>query len=404
MTSKRKQQRWYQQQWLRLAGIIFLVIVLVLPAVLPNGGLTPPVVVPTLDPNDPLAGGEFPAVPEGGTPVTKAGLYVHPSGLYTLPKLVGWELTGKTPEERSFAADTYDAGRVGSMFSNGSTRSVYHAFVETDAANPITTTADMTKRFSERELATGWADYESWRETSRREDDTTLAINFDLVYEGQTYLARQLSKIARIGSVSWVMVLRIVVPNNNPALLERLEAMLYPNYTVWEQAMLAPPSWVTIKDSGYILRFPPTWQQVDGGIGRPYTITGSMDSQATTLTTNYTAGTILLGEDAAKTWLTNTLPRAEVLTLRPLERAGTAGFMLSFRLSDADGNPRSGAAILFNGRDGALYTAVLQRAGAGVDWLSADSMPPLAGQLLGTFVVLAGDPEINRAAPTPVTP
>ena len=116
------------------------------------------------------------------------------------------------------------------------------------------------------------------------------------------------------------------------------------------------------------------------------------------LSLNAYPGVQMLGDEAARTWVTQNIPRAEVLTVGAV---GEGRYRASFTVRDADGNPRSGVVVMQNGPDGAVYAANLQIDGLSGDLLTEGALPAEAVQMFGTFVVTLR-PQMNDAlTPTP---
>ncbi|MCC7207793.1 MAG: hypothetical protein IT323_10825, partial [Anaerolineae bacterium] len=231
-------------------------------------------------------------------------------------------------------------------------------------------------------LSGAWAQYTGgWRELDRRVDGDALIINFELSFSDQTYLGRQISSL----DGEWLKVLRIVTPNNNPDLLDRLSDRLRAEFTLWRSSLAAPLDWKTIADSGYLIRYPTDWTQVSGGVGRPYTVSGLVDGVRYRLTTRAESSAPLQVEEQVRTWLQNALPRAQAQTIQPFSSGDAAGWQASYQDVDADGNRRNGLVLLLNGPDEALLVAILQSEQGGADVL-ADELPETLKRIRDTFI------------------
>lgn len=328
-------------------------------------------ITPTLDP---LAR-PFPTVPPEGTAVTQTGVYFHGSGLFSLPQVQGWNRPIDDPEETLAATAGQSTSRAGVTFINSEAQSVIHAYAESDPRRSLATVDDLSAYYSPAMLNEAWAQYTGgWRELNRRVEDDALVINFELTFSDQTYLGRQISRL----DGEWLKVLRIVAPNNNPALLDKLTDALAPNFRLWRESLAAPLDWKTIADSGYLIRYPSDWTQIDGGAGRPYTVSGIVDGVRYRLTTRAESSAPLQVEDQARTWLQNAAPRAQVQTMQPLSQGEVTGYQIAFQDADADGNRRSSLALLLNGEEETLLVAILQSERGGVDLLAEGLPEPLA--------------------------
>jgi hypothetical protein len=369
--SSKKRRRDPRQAALAVGAILFAVIFALsgLQAFTPLDTLG--TIVPTLDP---LAR-PFPTVPPEGIALTQTGTYFHPSGLFSLPQLEGWNRPIDDPEETLVAASGQSTSRAGVTFINSVTQSVIHAYAEADASRSLVTVGDLSAYYSDSLLNEAWAQYTGgWRELSRGPEGDALVINFELTFEAQTYLARQISSL----DGEWLKVLRLVAPNNNPALLDNLSDRLAPGFRLWRRSLNAPLDWKTIADSGYLIRYPTDWSQIDGGVGRPYTVSGVAQGVRYRLTTRAESGVELRTEDDARAWLESAAPRAQVQTVQPLSQLDTTGYQISFQDVDADGNRRSSLAlVLLDGAGENLLVAILQSEQGGVDLLANDLPEPL---------------------------
>lgn len=399
MQSKKRKLRWHQTGLARGLGVGILILLLALPAALPNM-LTPSSIILTSTPIDDLAR-PLPVVPAGGTPILPTGTYFHRTGIFSLPKLQDWELPAQTPEELVSPVGNSTRMRAGTMFSNSNAASVIHAFVETDSQVKFASLDDLDLYYTPEILNGAWAHYSSWRETGRQRQNDQFVINFELKFEESTYLGRQISRLQQIGEQTWLMVMRLVVPSNNPELLERLQFILLPQYRMWTESLSTPLEWNTISTSGYLIRYPLDWRRADGSVGRPYTLQGKMGAQSVTLVTMGQPGTLLTGEESARVWVTQNIARSEIKTIQTVNRTNAfgEGYFISYTSSDADGNARSGAVMLLNGADGAVYSANLQIAGSTRDLLAESGISADIQEIFESFTVTAFAQE-NRAAPT----
>lgn len=316
--------------------------------------------------------------PVPGTPeVALAGTFVHPTGMMAVLRPQAW------------AASTSNTATVVSVsMVNSTAYSVLHAYLQQyDYALDAATLDALTDAAA---LADSWSEYDGWTETNRAQVDDRLVIDFELALLSNTYLARQISWAGPGDLNTWAVVLRLVVPGNNPALLERLEALVLPSVQVLPDAFAAPISWPTHLDSewGFTLRYPPGWELADGGSGRPTTLI----REGYTLSLNVQDGTTLADEDAARAWLEAERAGADVLAVEPVTRAFGEGYALAYTYPDADGALQSGLAVLVNGAD-RLYTASLLLGEGETNLLAegARESDPDLWTMLDTFAPLPAD-------------
>lgn len=259
----------------------------------------------------------------------------------------------------------------------------------------------MQAYYTPEQVGSAWTQYNGgWREIGRRVADDTLVIDTEMTHEGLVYLGRQFSRL----NERWLMVLRLVVPINNPVLLERLQQTYLPHFHLWQTSISAPLSWRTLADtlSGYLIRFPSAWRQEDGKEGAPYTLSGELDGRTYRLNVRAIPELSLPDEAAARAWIAETFPRATIQTVQPEQRGAFSGYTLSFLAPDPDGNQRSLTATLINGA-GALYVATLQTLAEGRDLLapSDGSISAELFRIRQTFTPIRLAPLSPPPTPTP---
>jgi len=381
---------------LRILGVGFLILIFVASALpFDNTGAPPPT------PQEPVGNAAHPAVPAGGTPVNITGTYVHPSGLFSVPTVAGWELPGESPEESIAATPDQPITRAGAVFVNVSAASVVHVFVEDNPAISLSDLDGLQAYYTPEQVGAAWTQYNGgWREIGRRVVDDTLIIDTEMTHEGLVYLGRQFSRLQE----RWLMVMRLVVPINNPSLLERLQATYQPYFYLWQTSINAPMHWRTLADtlSGYLIRFPNTWMQEDGRAGAPYTISGELDGRTYRLNVRALPSVSVADEEAARAWIAQNYPRSTIQSVQPETRGAFSGYTLSFLAPDPDGNQRSLTATLINGQS-ALYVAVLQTFAEGRDLLGPNdgSISPELFRIRQTFTPIRLAPIALQPTPTP---
>lgn len=397
--STRSKQNSSTMRAVRVAGVGFLILIFVISA-LPINDANTPLATPQ---NPAEVSSAHPFVPVGGTPVTVSGTYVHPTGIFSLPLVSGWELPGESPEESVAASPDQPITRAGATFINVNAASVVHTFVEDDPARNLISFEAMDAYYTADQVGAAWSQYNGgWREMNRRASDDSLIIDTEMTHEGLVYLGRQITRLQD----RWLIVLRIVVPNNNPLLLERLQAVYAPQYHLWQTSLNAPLFWRTLSDtvSGYLIRYPADWRQEDGRHGAPYTLSGRLAERDYRLLTRAIPNRQATDEAAARAWVAETYPRAAIQTVQSEVRGAFTGYTLSFLAPDPDGNQRSLTATLINGK-GALYVAVLQTFAEGRDLLAPNdnSISPELFRIRETFtpIRLAALTVLPTPTPTP---
>lgn len=353
----------------------------------------------------------FPAVPPGGTSVVADYTYFHSSGLMSLPHIVGWDPAAQGsdqgPEQRVEPVGTPGAPGssqstlVGVTFINSAALSVVHAFSEKDPSRKATTLQQLDQYYDKANLDQAWSNFKGgWTELNRRTEGDLFIINFELRLDQNTYLGRQISRFNQ----DWLMVLRLVTPNNNPALLDQLQNAILPKYRIWPQTLSAPLSWSAITDyaAGYLIKYPPDWRKVDGSIGRPFTVSGTLGSDTITLVTRSEPGKSVKSEDDARNWIKASLPNATVQTVKAETRGDTTGFSVSYTIPDADGNQQSAVVTLLNGAQGSLSIASLQSSARGQNLLDENNkaISPDLALVRGSFMTLLPDQLVPTAIPT----
>ncbi len=298
-------------------------------------GTPQPVVLPTPDPDPQLAG-----LPP----------YVHSSGLFQtfLPAGNDW-----TVSESSTGGDTALA-RV--VVQSGARMSLFHNFVvagvEYDSLESLSTEYLTPAYFAE-----AWRAYQSWVETSRSVSDDEVVIDFEVVADGNTYLGRAVH-VLRDG---WLYVTRIVVPANNPLLMERLSGWVAEAFRPFLQAKAMPLEWAAYvdQDLGYAIKYPPGWSLVAGGRSRPVTFGTASNSPEGKIRISVEAGPMPASLDEARTWVEQLETGVVILDAVSFERAESAGYEVAYTYRDPAGDQHSGLAVLVGNGAGQVVMAIL---------------------------------------------
>jgi hypothetical protein len=148
----------------------------------------------------PIPTATFPAPIADLETVSFETIYDHPSGLFSVAQPTGWEL----------GSPISDADRVAITMFDNDQLSVVEIAVER-SEQPITTMDALDAYFDEAYLDSSWVNYGDWSETDRRIEDDKLLIDFDLRFNRQPFLARQVSWYS---DDEWIINVRVVVPGN----------------------------------------------------------------------------------------------------------------------------------------------------------------------------------------------
>lgn len=379
----------------RIAAVVALVMIIgsmllstVAPGLGTNNNAVQPIPTVSMDTPEPTAL-TFPTPDPAGPNVVAAETYVHPSGTFMVMRPQGWLPAPTTTETIASVS-----------LVNNTLLSVVHAYIQAYTYPQDVTALDAEN--SADQLASSWSAYDAWRETNRIVGEDRLTIDFELDLTGNTYLARHITWGSTIDP-NLAVVLRIVVPNNNPALLDALTEAIIPSYQLIPEALSVPLNWQGYVDQtlGYEIRLAPGWQLVDGGPGS----TATFATEGETLTLNVEMNTALDGEDAARAWVEASHADAEVVAVAPLERAGQSGFSVAYRFPDADGASQSGLALLLPTETGGLLSANLRINASGVNLLAEDADPSysLVTQMLGSLAPLPAEAVLPSTLSLPTT-
>lgn len=297
--------------------------------------------------------------------------YVHSSGYFQtfMPAGGDWSVS----EDAGAQSDTV----LSVVFQSGQRLAVIHNYirrgVEVESAESLS-----REYLTETHFAEAWIGYESWQETARTVGEDRVTTDFALVSGGTEYLGRD---ITRLGENGWTFVTRLVVPANNPGLLDTLERYVVPAFVGYPQLQTLPARWPTYVDQalGYLFKRPAEWQLVAGGEGSPATFTPAGDADAGMVRVWAEEGRALDGAGDAEAWLLELVPGAEVIGTDPLARGEASGFQVAYTFRDLDGDPRSGLFVALRRADGWAQAANLQVRDPDVNLLEGASLDePLA--------------------------
>jgi hypothetical protein len=324
------------------------------------------VIFPTPD-SDPHLTGELP--------------YIHNSGFFQTFRPAGSDWTfDEGPADEPYARVVIQSGQRLAVIHNYVQQGVNYDTVETLSQDHL----------NESYFATAWTDYTSWQETNRQFSQDTVTISFNLVAAGNDYLGEDITRI----DGGWLYVTRLVVPANNPALLEILHNLVLPNFIGIHDLQTLPllwPAWID-QGLGYALKHPPHWQHVAGDMGRPVTFKITSEDNALTIRVSTELERTLDSLEAAETWVTDAEPTATVLDSAPVERETGSGYQVAYNYTDSAGDAHSGLMVLLNDDAGTLFVTNLQFEQPDINALDAETVPPVNAQdvqaLTQGFIVL----------------
>ena len=377
-----KQKGKRRQQWRNptyvgsVAVAIVFIIIFIVSFVSPGGGTTdiPDIdALPTPEPAPLVA-----PTPEPGGPVLTFGApSVQANGLFQVRVPGGWFPS----------SNAYDASipRARMSFNNPQRLSVIDVLIQFGVNYP-SNEALSDEFLTEAFFLGAWSDYGASSETGRTVGDTVI-VDFDLVADNLDFLGRQIAWL----DGDWLHMVRIIVPNNNPPLLETLSETVTPSLVSFQADQRdLPPTLAAYVDvaQGFLVRHS-NWRQVSGGAGGP----AVLENQASQghLLLRVVDETPLESLDDAEAFITGTLrPDAEILSSQVTERQFAEGFLLSYADRDADGNSIAGAVALLNGDDDRLLVAEVRITARDLDLLSVsdDARVTQARQIIDSFMAL----------------
>lgn len=334
-------------------------------------------IIPTPDPNPHL---------EGRPP------YIHSSGLFQtfMPAGSDWYVDEGASVQASAAA------RV--VISSPQRLVVIHNYIQ-PGVEYESLQALSDNFLTEQHFAGAWQDYDSWQEVGRRVEAEQVVVDFALSSQGHDYLGRSTARLFD----DWLFVARIVVPANNPPLLDRLQELVLPAFFGYKTLLALPTPWPAAVDqqAGWVLKHPPEWSQVAGSPGRPMAFllgTGNNDERVRVWTE---AGTPLDSQEAAQAWVeaSDLLQAEEVLGAQAIQREAGTGYLVGYRFRDLAGDAHSGLVALLNDAAGTLFVADLQIDPPDAALLAGENVPAAYAEarqaVAEGFIVL---PAVSRAA------
>jgi hypothetical protein len=262
-----------------------------------------------------------------------------------------------------------------------------------------------------------WQAYYQWQLTSKTADESFLTYDFIL----RDAPPSQVSYVARY--ILWhdnglINGLRLIVPENNPALLETLQERILPSFVSYpnliENTLNYPTGWTanTDMEQGYMLKLPDIWRVIEGGEGRPRTSYGfsfdpGPDTPSIRITIQPRGQQPIASLEDAKTWrqAASTSPLTFVGEGETIEQRFGDGYLLHYTYQNEDLDTFTGVMILLNDKDGNLYTAEFITDGNVQNFNDSATHPyQIQGyDAIRTFTLLAPADYANTPEPFPTS-
>jgi hypothetical protein len=216
--------------------------------------------------------------------------------------------------------------------------------------------------------------YDSWEPTANRVEGDTIITDFDLVSNGLPYLGRDITRL----TPGWLYITRLVVPENNPALLDLLQQLVIPSFIGFTELQQLPAEWPIYADQqlGFVLKYPETgWEVAVGNEGQPATLNFTADTYDGRVRLWAVPNQPITTPEEASAWLMSEDSHAAILGTEVITRERGTGFLVSYTTQDTD-NRYSGLAALINDASGTLYVAILWVKDPDINLLDLENLPP----------------------------
>lgn len=240
--------------------------------------------------------------------------------------------------------------------------------------------------FTDTYFITVWSNYEGFTETARTINDDLIQIDFLLTANNIDYLGRQITWLEE----DWMHSMRLIVPDNNPELMETLQNETASTFIAYEDQRETQPNFTGYADqeSGFLIRYLGL-QAVVNTPGSP-AIFATPDENVRLLVRQLPE-TPIQDLTGAEDYLRQTLhPSASVTASQITTRQYGEGFLVSYSDRDNDGNPLSGVVALLNDVDQNLYLADLQIFEPEIDLLASEGFAEYSiyRGTIDTFMIL----------------
>ena len=376
---KRKRSQWRNPTYIGtvLVAVVFIFIFIV-SFINPGGSVDTPAdididTVPTIAPTALVV-----PTPEPGGPLLSFGSpQVQANGLFQVTVPGGW-----FPNANAYEAT---APRARMSFTNTDRLSVIDVLIQFGVNYP--STQALSDDFLTSEYFGGeWSAYGRATETGRTVAET-VTVEFDLEADNLEFIGRQISWL----DGDWLNMVRLIVPGNNPALLDELERVVTPTLIGYQEDLGdIPPSQAAYVDNaqGFIIRHP-GWTRVSGFPGGPAILENPANDSRLLLRAS--DETPLASLEEAEAYVTDTLRSGvDILSSQVTAREFGEGFLVSYADRDADGNPISGVVALLNNDIERLLLAEVRVPADDLDLLAAseDALVTESRQVIDSFAAL----------------
>lgn len=265
-----------------------------------------------------------------------------------------------------------------------------------------------TSYLTPQHFAGAWSEYASWKETGRTITGDSVIVDFDLVAEGKRYLSRSTYRL----DGSWLFVVRLVVPSNNPALLDLLQKLVVPSFVGYHDLLPLPQAWPAYIDQqlGFVLKHPAEWELVAGDRGRAVTFNIPAKQGKNTVRAWAVSQQPLGSTQEAEDWLKKDEPAVSIVGSGTLKHEMGSGYQVAYSYLDEQGDTHSGLAVLLNDAGGTLYVCLLQIDPPDLNLVSAQNLSSPYSEALqavtGGFIVLPDSARqpITASQETQITP
>ncbi len=302
-------------------------------------------------------------------------VYLHPTGIFTVPVPTGWEPT------QPFNT----ASQVQANMNNPDQLSIIESYIQTPIT-PITSLEDLSAVFTFNTLASSWARYTNWEELSREldEENNQLKIDFRLARGNQNFFAQHVAWYDE----DFVYVTRVVAPENATELLFYMVENMAGTIEVLPQFRDTPLGFSGYFDDAneQIIRYPQAWRITDSAPGLT-----SIEGEEVAVRVEV-QDDLIADEDAARAYTEALRPDVAIASVESVSRNGGEGFSVAYNYRTPDGAGRSGLVVLLNGEDEKLHVANAVVEATNVD-LNADEIDPAYTDVvnaLNTFSLLRG--------------
>ncbi|HEX3054363.1 MAG TPA: hypothetical protein VHP83_27145 [Aggregatilineaceae bacterium] len=336
--------------------------------------------------------------------------YVHSSGYFQAFRPAGsdWE----APNENQSGPNTNAPGVIFQsiprqvVIHNYVVPGVEYASLESFSQNYLTETyfkGAWLGQLDDQGNATG---YERFTETNRQITENSVISDFDLVSKGANYVGRDISRLEG----TWLYSTRIVVPANDPGLLDVLQNLVVPGFFGYPDLQKLPQFWQTFSDSrwGYAIKYPGEWTRVSGGPGERIRFNVDIPDLEMTILVQSVEDFTVDSDETASQWATANLSAVSILGTARIQHEMGEGYAVAYTFRAASNDIQSGLVALLNGPDSRLIVADMQLNLSDVNLLDAESFAGLQDEvqrtlltdarraLLDGFIIL---PEATRTLP-----